>query len=779
MADQERGWGGGHTRYRSTAGDYEAQRPFARPSRADMGGGSGRDCCRGFLYAIGALTFVLALVGFSLGIDFEANGARKSGRAQNEYALTQAFRIGAYTNAYQLLDNNEKYKRENVKNVGKATFTSINNLVNLDETVVTSLSTQVSPSASSATGRRLQSTPVPQESTSVNALLVEKDHPFDLTKVWTKLQAGAFDGFINTPDCFATNEPDSSLPSTFAATLCNTNVVKACSGLDDFVNMCLGTHTSSSEATGFINAVGEISVPVWYSPTDATGATNAGAFYVDLLNAYTEIITNKAAFDPAAFQVPECWRALYDQSIIPDSSHSNFVYAVMKGIQKQYNIDPNQAFFGGNPPMDFLTGTNNAHIQTVMDAVFGDKNHAFWDSVAPYPATYAGIGCKDIRTDYLNPRGELRSVNVGAANVASAYAALKCVYGTTPAYVTYHATTGVRSSEAASKPTTGATGVGCIDDAHEFVIEPFKVTAASFGSLTNMGKDTKVAWTTVSSYNSLLTAFTHTGTLNDGSPVTLYNGYPVYSRNSINFTVSLVQTTPIYDPVFSVLKADRTEIFQSDGKTSIATYSSTDKVVSIPANTLPKNADVWLVLRGKQGTQFSSNVVALKLRSLGADPTPSFTQTFDAFKTEGTVTAYRNSATSASCNNGWMSTETNFFPLKCFVDKKAFTPITQTITGLANALTTTFSYSNDFVTTTTGNTAISTTTSQNRVTYSYKSFYKCSTSKVWETTSTFVDCIESKPTVAGTYYIWIFDQFGNAAVSPDSFTVAAPTPAGR
>jgi len=724
-------------------------------------------------WTLTALFGVFAIAAFGMSIDMEVNGMKKSHVEPTNHAVTQAFRVGAYGDAYTLLQDT-KYSRTMFKSsAGKEAFTDVTSVVS------------ESGSSDAITRRRLfgGASASESDSTSYENLLVYQDYPLDLTNVWNSLQKGDFDSFITTPECFYTNEPNVE-SGGFSASTCNNNVFRTCSGLEDFLDMCLGSFRPPQTTS------------VWYDPKDATGTTG-GAFYVDLLNVYQAVVTNgKTTFDPSTLNVPECWRALYDYSnnymlstptsttppfaAISANSYTTygvgagapmFAAKVMYAFQAQYASNPNQAFFGGNPPLYFLSSSNAAKtdVQKLYTAVFGDgtTNHDdFWDQVMPYPATYAGVDCDALRTEIFNTRGEPRAVNypnIALADLTKKAAALQCTYGTTPYYCKY--TNGVRSCGTDMyKPTdtaapTGSSGVACKTDSSDFTVEPFKITAATFTSQEHAPTGISVTLTDTNLVANLFQKFKNTLT----TPNTYY-GYPLAPSDKIEFTISssslASHTTGSSNPLssgvtymFDVKKADGTSVIPS---TDPAIYSSSTGKVTIPANKLPPNTDLWLTMQGSlSGGATSSNMVFVKFRTMGAAAAPTVSTAY-ASPSYGTWTDPAK-------------TPTLFFT-KVIVPAMTSNVVVQTATYL-RSLPIPIESSFDFRTWTEFNTVTAGNPNTNNVgahvNMTNAMYYACSTTKapvktdLVSCTGTGAPFASGASTPTTNYYVFFFDQFGN------------------
>ena len=251
-----------------------------------------------------------------------------------------------------------------------------------------------------------------------------------------------------------------------------------------------------------------------------------------------------------------------------------------------FSVNDPLNYFDPRIPSTLLVDDAN-DLEKVYDAVFSAARQPFWAEHAHFPATFNGVKCADIRTDYANPRGESRVVK--SADKSKVH----CVGGGKPYGCAFDDVSGecVEAMDAysfvkcdATPENQNALKVYNRDELY------FHVKEATPGRVTDIAD--------VSNAKAILHVFTdNAGESLDYTKLDYNAGLPVFKQNSLAFIFksstdnSEVTSGDVADVVTyqdGVETALSSEIVQSDSP-----GSTTGAVVGMVPNALPVG-NVWV-----------------------------------------------------------------------------------------------------------------------------------------------------------------------------------------
>jgi hypothetical protein len=395
--------------------------------------------------------------------------------------------------------------------------------------------------------------------------------------------------------------------------------------------------------------------------------------------------------------------------------------------------------------MDSIAASK-ANVQTFYNTLFNPKNDKLWDAVTPYMTSVFGVSCANIRTDYLNPRQENRVRPIASKSLSD----VKCVKGTFPAFVAYDATTGARSF---TNSATNGTNVGC--------------TSTPTPSSTFTVNDFTFDWSVVS--GGLLSIF---WSENDVSPfkmieankIHLRSGaisrkYPIFNTNGYKFAFEPSGTTPAKTGIaytISTVTYEGGMYVDTPTQPSVSCNYTAPVLctVTIAKNTL-EVGDMWIKLTAKEtATGLSStNAEILAFTVLPFSSTVTYA-------VPATVVSMSNSSLVAFSPGNHIASQN--IPYASYI-KNMFNPyVPANPTANPPVIASGVQWAADLAPIA----AMSSLVSPYPL-----GFYACSKTATGATT----DCATMYEHKVGvnTFYMWVFDNFGNGASFQAKYNVTA------
>ena len=608
---------------------------------------------------------------------------------------------------------------------------------------------------------------------------VKYTHPLDKTSVWNTIINKKFDDFGKTAACYPTMySKGSNQEFSASASVCNKEVFMGCAGNVDTVNVCFGDYMPSGSA-GYAHVIGA-----------------EGAFLQNVNDVYAIVATGGVPdLNKFSDQMKTCWRALYDTvnpvsrsgtfdaqkftvktadgsssiTITESSStpQSRFVQVVSNVFLAHLKTTPGSPYLK-DMYLDLTGGSNVAHnanldarLASVYNVMFSTKNTMAWDGVNPYFDEVLGIRCSDLRTSYLNPRGEDRvstvpySKNHGLSDV-------KCVYGTSPALFIYDKTTGARSEATTDSAKADAQHVGCAkDNSHHsdfnvkgFTVELFNVTNTDWpmGASWAVANDSPLKQMFDQSFSS---------GYNTEKAFPLFPGNDLVMKlktSGVTKTDGTALTVDDYTFEFSVVQKVNDKYVKTSKQPAVtcpkpASGADTVCTMVIPKTTLPTGTVyIQLVAKHTASGGYSDNAELLPLLVLPFQSTPSFTP----------VTVERTTTASAPKASGTFNPENHISDL--------FVPYYAQMKLMLSSSSPSLAFPSSVFPTAVGAHELDSTT---YISSRHMIHYACSN-------GTKVDVIRpcsdfNYAATAGTsiFKLWIFDMFGNGVANTVNVTTTA------